>query len=94
MINFNNIFVIIVFTILILGLIYSSSFFIYFMYFSIIIYFIWGIVNLLRQKIRVKNFTLNSFNKPASNGASSFMWLLLSIIGFIVFYNNYGFPFF
>jgi hypothetical protein len=94
MINFNNIFVIIVFTILILGLVYSSFFYIYFMYFSITICFIWGIVNFLRQKITLKDFTLNSFDKPASNGASSLMWLLLSIIGFIFFYNNYGFPFF
>lgn len=92
MINFNNIFVFVVFIILILGLVYSSAFYIYFMYSAIIICFIWGFINFSRQKINIKDFTLNSFNKPASNGASSFMWMLLSIIGFAFFYTNYGFP--
>jgi len=91
MINFNNIFSLVIFGIILVAVIYNGMFFIYFMYILILINFIWSIYKLSQDSIRLRDFKLESFNKPGINGASSLMWLVLSILGFIYFYNNYGF---
>lgn len=91
MINFNNIYVLVVLGILIIAMVYNGIIFIYFMYLLFFIILLNSLYLIWSKDIRVEDLTLNNFNNATQNGMMGIVNLILSILGFLYFYNNYGF---